>query len=489
MNKAEHYFEGDTLAASVFLNKYALENEETPKQMHIRMAEMFNFYEQMPDEAYQEFYSEEYYQLFNLYHTKNFDYFKYLERFKYIVPQGSIMSQLGNTEVIGSLSNCFVVESPYDSYAGIFHTDQHLAQLMKRRGGVGVDISTLRPEGTAVNNPAVTSTGAVSFMERFSNTTREVAQNGRRGALMLSIDVRHPDVEKFALIKRDELKVTGANISIQLRDDFMEAVENNTEYQLQWPVDSKNPEVTKTVNAKELYETIIESAWMRAEPGLMFKDRHLNYSPDSIYPKYKGICTNPCGEIWMGAYDACRLMALNLYSFVDNPFTDSAKINYDMLYHVAYVQQRMMDIIVTIELEKIRTIINKLYNDPEPIDVKMTEILLWEKILTIASSGRRTGSGFTGLGDMLAALNVPYDSDKAMKIVDRVMKTKFKAELNCSIDLAIENEPFDGWNKKREYEESLIKDTWYHFVRTEFPDEWKRMQHYGRRNVSFSTVN
>lgn len=524
------YFGGDAMAAEAWRGKYALKTEKTPKDMHSRLAKRFADAE------------AKYNGKTNLDNKRDklsafgsrlpeciteYDIKQYFEDFKYIVPQGSIMSMLGHPNKIGSVSNCFVVGQPYDSYGGIIHKDQELAQLMKRRGGVGIDISTLRPSTTRVSNAAGTSTGAVSFMERYSNTTREVAQNGRRGALMITIDCRHPDVLDFINIKKDRTKVTGANISVMLHNDFMEAVKKDEDYILRFPCDipildkelsfleynklvkifetTDGPVYYKRVKAKEVYNAIVDNAWENAEPGQMFVDNHWDYSPDTVYPKYKGITTNPCGEIFMGQYDACRLLAINLFSMVVNAFTSEADIDYSTLYDVAYIQQRLADDLIDLEIEHINAILAKLEKDPEPDEIKQPEINLWKNILNITKSSRRTGCGFTGLGDMLAALGLKYDSDEAMSVINKVMKTKMEAELDCTIDLAILRGTFEGWDPCNEFgnaskyyktsdEKGLIGidrnevNKFYLFLFKEFPEHSKRMYKYGRRNVSWSTV-
>ena len=515
------YFNGDDLAATVWNDKYKLgsegsENEEsTPSDMHLRESKEFA----RIDSIHQ---VNELKKTINDPNIELSDYglsrndlttkevYNLLNNFSKIIPQGSVMSQLGNDEQIGSLSNCFVIGQPEDSYGGILLKDQELVQLMKRRGGVGIDISTLRPSETPTSNAAKTSTGAVSFMERFSNSTREVAQNGRRGALMLSIDVRHPDVADFIKIKNDRTKVTGANISVSLRDDFMKVVKSDGDYVLRYPIDSNLPNQdfideleynvltkydfnfgdswVKKIKAKELYNLIIENAWDNAEPGQIFIDRHWDYSPDGVYPQYRGVTTNPCGEIFMQPYDACRLMALNFYSFVDKPFTKKASINYKELYEAAYEQQRLADNLVDLELEKIDKIINKIKKDPESDLAKEVELNLWKKIRNVAASGRRTGCGFTGLGDMIAAMGVDYDSEEGLKIIDLVMKTKMSGELDCTIDLAALRGPFEGYNHDLEYVNGVGTNSFFKMLKKEFKQQFKRMLKYGRRNVSFSTV-
>lgn len=521
MSKLEEYFKGDSLAASVWKSKYAIEGEETPDDMHMRMAvelaRVEDKYELIADRDLSEYGAE--FQKRKLTTERVYDYFK---DFKYIVPQGSIMSMLGNKYKIGSLSNCFVIGQPYDSYGGIMQKDQELVQLMKRRGGVGIDISTLRPNSTKVSNAAGSSTGAVSFMHRYSNSTREVAQNGRRGALMITIDCRHPDLLDFINVKKDLTNVTGANISIRLRDDFMQAVKDNGDYILRFPcegqdinelfetnrlenliVNCKYNELhtvskdfhIKKIKAREYFDKLVENNWLSAEPGSMFVDRHWNYSPDGVYPQYRGITTNPCGEIFMQMYDACRLLALNLFSIVRNPFTKDASIDYDKLYEIAYVQQRLADNIVDLEIEHIDRILNKINEDNEPEEIKRVERELWTNIRRVAASGRRTGCGFTGLGDMLAGLGIKYDSKEAKSVIEEVCKTKFKAELDCTIDLGILRGTFDGWDSNLEYPITYQRDidkvggnSFYEMLHKEFPEQVLRMTQFGRRNISWNTV-
>jgi ribonucleoside-diphosphate reductase alpha chain len=517
------YFSGDGLAATVWVDKYKNgeegqpNDEATPDNMHLRMAKEFARVDGNYQVAEVKKAIDGPLDL-SLYGSNRKDLtvggiYGMFKDFKQIIPQGSIMSQLGNNDQIGSLSNCFVIGQPEDSYGGIMLKDQELVQLMKRRGGVGIDISTLRPAETPTSNAAKTSTGAVSFMERFSNSTREVAQNGRRGALMLSIDVRHPDVSDFVSIKNDRTKVTGANVSVSLRDDFMEAVKADEDYILRYPIDvdvqpqspveeynvlekrcewdsegNKIDVWLKKVKAKEVYANIIKNAWENAEPGQIFIDRHWNYSPDGVYEQYRGITTNPCGEIFMQAYDACRLMALNFYSFVENKFTNSAYIDYDKLYEISYEQQRLADNLVDLELEKITTIINKIKNDPEAEETKRVELELWQKIYKVAATGRRTGCGFTGLGDMIAAMGVNYDSEEGMDIIDKVMKTKMRGELDCTVDLAMLRGAFDGYDHDLEYVDGVGTNEFYNFIKKTYKAIYKRMIKYGRRNISFSTV-
>ncbi len=485
------YFGGDELAASTWVNKYALRDrngnvlEKTPDDMHRRMAHEFARKEKEYAEitamngtfSYlsdygqkREFLSEE----------KIFELFK---DFKYVIPQGSVMFGLGNKHIIASLSNCVVLPEIYDSYGGVMYTDQQLTQLFKRRCGVGIDISTLRPAGCVVNNAAGTTTGAVSFMERFSNTTREVAQNGRRGALMITIDIAHPDVEQFVTIKQDLSKVTGANISVRLSDEFMEAVVEDKEYTHRFPIESENPEITKTVRARELWSTIIKCAHQSAEPGLIFWDRQHKYSTSSVYPGFKNVSTNPCSEIAMQGGDSCRLIAMNLYHFVDKPFTKEASFDYKKFYEVTYESQRLMDDLVDLELEAIEKILTKIQSDKEPYDIKQIELNTWKLLYEAGKKGRRTGLGFTALGDTMAALNMQFDSTQAMEEVEKIMRTKCEAEFSSSIDMSIERGSFEGFNEKIENTSEFVQ-----MLQKELPEVYTRMMKYGRRNISISTV-
>lgn len=505
---AKEYFINDELAADVWKSKYAIEGEKTPYDMHMRMAKELARIEK----GFKGSHIKDLQSLSEMGKKSRKvldveDIMMYLDKFRYIVPQGSIMTMLGNKYKIGSLSNCFVIPSPIDSYGGIMKTDQHLVQLMKRRGGVGTNINTLRPSNTPVSNAAGTSTGAVSFMHRYSNSTREVAQNGRRGALMLLMSCLHPDIFKFVNIKKDRTAVTGANISVMLTDEFMEAVKQNSDFFCTFPIDSKfedfdiNMECNvlnrvgegyvMRIMARELFDMIVENAWDNAEPGVAFIDRVTEYCPEGVYEQFRPIASNPCGEQWMQAFDACRLLALNYFSIVKNPFTNEAEIDWDKLYEIAYIQQRLADDIVELELEYIMRIINKIESDPEPDDVKREELNLWENIYTTTKASRRTGCGFTALGDMLAALGLKYDSDKAIKITEEVMKCKMRAELDCTIDLAILRGTFEGWNKEKEFtEDSGLhgNNEFYQMLVGEFLEQSIRMNKYGRRNVSWSTV-
>lgn len=510
------YFNGDDLAASVWLSKYAAEGETHPDQMHLRMAKEFARIEKKyirqedkvdtPVDKLSKYGSHR----MNANEESIYNFFK---DFKYIVPQGSIMATLG-TAKITSLSNCVVVHSPKDSYNSIMWADTQLTALYRRRCGVGLDISNIRPVNAAVNNAAKNSTGSTSFMDRFSNTTREVASEGRRGALMLSIDVDHPDTPIFAKIKTNLTKVTGANISIRLNDEFIRAAENDEDYILRFPCNTKIASISKNceydklysqtcptrgntwyykkVKAKDLWKKIIASAHLMAEPGLLFWDRILNYSPDGVYDQFKPICTNPCGEIPM-SFDSCRLMITNLFSFVNNPFTDKAEFDFNKFYEVNYEAMRLMDDLIDLEIEHIDRILAKIDSDPETVEEKLIERTTWEKLRSIGKEGRRTGLGVTALGDTLAALGLKYDSDEGIAMTDKIFSMKMESELDCSIDLAILRGAFIGWDVNKEYGGLYPKlgkngsNKFYIFLQDNFPHQYKRMIKYGRRNVSWST--
>lgn len=482
------YFNGDDLAATTWMNKYAMKNkngefiEKTPDDMHKRMAKEFARIENKYNRNLNgESKSLSKYGLerVKLTEEKIYEYFK---NFKYIIPQGSVMSCLGNPYILGSLSNCIVLPKIYDSYGGICYTDQQLTHLFKRRCGAGIDISELRPKDTSVSNAAKTTNGATSFMERFSNTTREVAQNGRRGALMITISINHPDVEDFITIKEDLKKVTGANISIRLTDEFMLAVEDDKDFILKFPVDSDTPKITKTIKARKLWDTIIKCAWTSAEPGLMFWDNHINHSTSSQYIDYQDITSNPCSEIIMGN-DSCRLVALNMFNCVKNPFTKDAEFDYKKWYEISYEGQRLMDNLVDLELEAVKKILDKIEEDPEPGNIKQIEIDTWKQLYDSGKKGRRTGLGFTALADTLASLNLKYDSKKSLEIIEKIMKTKCEGEFNSSIDMSVERGSFYGWDKDIEEKSGFNK-----MLKKELPDIYDRMLKYGRRNVSISTV-
>lgn len=471
------YFNGDEFAAKVFVDKYALQNlsgeylELTPTDMHHRLAKEFARIES----KYPNPLSEK-------------DIFNLLDHYKYIVPQGSPMFGIGNDFYTQSLGNCFVVNSPYDSYGGILHTDQELTQLMKRRCGVGTDISNIRPKGLATNNAAKTTDGIGIFMERFSNTTREVAQSGRRGALMLSISVNHPEIETFINIKKDLKKVTGANISIRLSDEFMNAVKNNKDYILRWPVEATISEakVTKKVKAKDIWDQIIDCAWTSAEPGVLFWDRIIDNSPADIYsklyPNFRTQSTNPCGELPLGL-DSCRLLLTNLLSFVKHPFTDKAEFDFNYFAEVVKISQRLMDDLIDLEIEKISKILTKIKSDPEPEYIKQVEIRMWEQFLESCQQGRRTGTGITALGDCLAALNIKYGSEESILMTEEIYKTLAINAYKSSCIMAKERGAFPIFNKDLELNHPYL--TLLLNADSELNSLYNE---YGRRNVSLLTT-
>jgi ribonucleoside-diphosphate reductase alpha chain len=488
LEQSLEYFNNDELAATTWINKYCLKDkhgnylEKSPDEMHLRMAKEFGRVEDKyaSTETVSEHLSDYGKNRKPLDETKIYQLFK---DFKYVIPQGSVMFGLGNDQVIASLSNCIVVPSVLDSYGGVCHTDEQLAQLFKRRCGVGVDLSELRPKDALVSNAAGSTTGAVSFMNRFSNTTREVAQNGRRGALMLTMDVKHPDIEDFITIKQDLTKITGANISIRLSDEFMQAVFNDTKFTLQWPIESKDPEYTKEIDAKDLWDKIITCAHNTAEPGLIFWDRQHHYSTSSVYPEFKNSSTNPCSEIAMQGGDSCRLIAVNLFGFVEAPFTKNAKFNFKKFYEVVYETQRLMDDLVDLELEAVERILAKINADPEPEAIKRTEKDLWNLLAETGKKGRRTGLGFTALADAIAALGIKFDTDDALAVVNDIMKTKMTAEFDSSIDMAITRGQFEVFNRNIEDTSEFVQ-----MMAKEFPEMYERMMEHGRRNISISTV-
>ncbi|MDR2011366.1 MAG: adenosylcobalamin-dependent ribonucleoside-diphosphate reductase [Bacteroidales bacterium] len=473
---SQEYFKGDQLAARVWINKYALKDSDgnlyelTPDDMHKRLAkEIFRIeqkYENpMPEEL-----------IYNL-----------LKNFKYIVPQGGPMSGIGNNMQIVSLSNCFVIghDRTTDSYGGILKIDQEQVQLMKRRGGVGHDLSHLRPKGSPVKNSALTSTGIVPFMERYSNTTREVAQDGRRGALMLSVSIKHPDSEDFINAKLTEGKITGANVSVKITDDFMEALINGEKFIQQYPIDDKSPKYIKEVDPQKIWRKIIHNAWKSAEPGILFWDTIIKESVADCYADlgYKTVSTNPCGEIPLCPYDSCRLLAINLYSYVDNPFTKEAKFNFEKFKkHVQYAQ-RMMDDIIDLELEKIDSILTKINSDPEDVEIKRVERKLWENIKKKAEEGRRTGVGITAEGDMLAALGLRYGSDDAIDFAVEVQKTLAIEAYRSSVEMAKERGFFSIYDAQREKNNPFINR-----IKESDPQLVEDMERWGRRNISLLTI-
>ena len=470
------YFKGDDLAARVWVNKYALKDsfghlfELTPDDMHRRLASEIARIEKNYDNPM----TEE-------------EIFSLLKDFKYIVPQGGPMTGIGNDFQIASLSNCFVIgnEGNSDSYGGILKVDQEQVQLMKRRGGVGHDLSHIRPKGSPVKNSALTSTGIVPFMERYSNSTREVAQDGRRGALMLSVSIKHPDAESFIDAKLEQGKVTGANVSVKIHDDFMRTVEAGEKYMTQYPIDAKNPKYTKEIDADNLWKKIVHNAWKSAEPGILFWDTIIKESIPDCYADlgYKTVSTNPCGEIPLCPYDSCRLIAVNLYAYVENPFTPKAKFNFELFKQHVGVAQRMMDDIIDLELEKIDGILHKIDEDPENEDIKHIERSMWLKIQTKAKEGRRTGVGITAEGDMLAALGLRYGSDDATDFSEEIHKTVALEAYRSSVKMAKERGPFNIYNADREKNNPMIKR-----LRDQDETLYQDMVKYGRRNIALLTI-
>lgn len=471
---ATEYFDLNEMAANVYLGKYALKHpatsdilEPTPDLMHRRLAKEFARIEQ----KYPNPLSED-------------QIYSFLDKFKYIIPQGSPMAGIGNPFQIMSISNCFVIESPFDSYGGILKTDQEEAQIMKRRGGVGFDISTIRPRGLPTANAAATTDGIGVFMERFSNTCREVAQGGRRGALMLTISVHHPEIRTFIHIKEDLKKVTGANISIRLSDEFMNAVRQQEKVQLRFPVDNtENPTISEYVDAGELWTEIIEAAHKSAEPGLLFWDTIMKYCPANRYPNYRTTSTNPCGEITLSPYDSCRLLLVNTLSFVDRPFEQNPHFNWTKFGEVVRVAQRLMDDIVDLEIECIDKIVQKLRDDPEPESVKRIELDLWGNIRHACINGRRTGLGVTAIGDMCAALGMRYGSEDSLRFVEHVYMELCLNSYTASIDLAEERGAFPEFNHKLEKDHPFLQRIWH-----ADKELFARYKKHGRRNIANLTT-
>ena len=470
------YFKGDVLAATVFVNKYALKDsegtiyEKTPDDMHRRIAaEIARVEAKYPNPMQEE-------EIFNL-----------IKDFTYIIPQGSPMTGIGNPYQIASLSNCFVIgnKGESDSYGGIMKIDQEQVQLMKRRGGVGHDLSHIRPKGSGVKNSALTSTGLVPFMERYSNSTREVAQDGRRGALMLSVSINHPDAESFIDAKLEQGKITGANVSVRIDDSFMEAVRDNKKYVQKYPVFSAEPKFTKELNAADLWKKIVHNAWKSAEPGILFWDTIIKESLPDCYADlgYKTLSTNPCGEIPLCAYDSCRLLAVNLFSYVKHPFTKKAAFDFELFKQHIAVAQRMMDDIIDLELEKIDTILQKIQEDPEEETIKKIEHDLWIEIRKKAEEGRRTGVGITAEGDMLAALGIRYGSKEGNEFSVEIHKTLALAAYRSSVEMAKERGAFDIYDAKREADNPFMLR-----MKKADPALYNDMQEYGRRNIALLTI-
>ncbi len=474
--KTLEYFNGDELAARVWANKYALKDcyenlyECTPDDMHRRLAKEINRIEK----KYKNPLNEE--EIFNV-----------LKGFKYIVPQGGPMTGIGNDRQVASLSNCFVIgsEDNADSYGSIMKIDQEQVQLMKRRGGVGHDLSSIRPHGTPVKNSALTSTGVVPFMERYSNSTREVAQDGRRGALMLSISVKHPDTDSFIDAKMEKGKVTGANVSVKIDDEFMNAVLNNKKYTQQFPVNDNNTNIKKEIDPRELWNKIIHNAWKSAEPGILFWDTVIRESVADCYANlgYRTVSTNPCGEIPLCPYDSCRLLAINLYSYVDKPFTPEAKFDFNLFKKHVKLAQRIMDDIIDIELEKINAILDKINADPEQAEIKRVERKLWENIKLKAEEGRRTGIGITAEGDMLAAMNLQYGSENAIDFSEEVHKTLALEAYRSSVGLAKERGAFAIYDAHLERDNPFINR-----IKDADPGLYEDMKVNGRRNIALLTI-
>ena len=475
-NATRDYFKGDELAAKVWATKYALKDsfgniyEKTPDDMHRRLAsEIARIEEKYPNPLSKE------------------ELFELLRDFKYIVPQGSPMTGIGNEYQVASLSNCFVIgfDGDSDSYGAIIKIDEEQVQLMKRRGGVGHDLSHIRPKGSPVKNSALTSTGLVPFMERYSNSTREVAQDGRRGALMLSVAIKHPDAESFIDAKMESGKVTGANVSVKIDDEFMNAAINNIPYTQQYPLYGNNPWVKKDIDAAALWKKIVHNAWQSAEPGVLFWDTILKESVPDCYADlgYRTVSTNPCGEIPLCPYDSCRLLAINMYSYVNKPFTPEAWFDFDLFSKHVQLAQRIMDDIIDLEMEKIDRIIAKIESDPEDIDIKNTEFQLWEKIKTKTSQGRRTGVGTTAEGDMLAAMGLTYGTDEAIEFSEKVHKAVALAAYRSSVTMARERGAFSVYDAKREENNPYIKR-----IREADPALYEDMTKYGRRNIACLTI-
>ncbi len=475
-NASCDYFKGDELAARVWVNKYALKDsygniyEKTPDDMHHRLASELARIESKYTNPLSET-----------------DIFNLMKDFKYIVPQGSPMAGIGNNYQVGSLSNCFVIglDGAPDSYGGIIKIDEEQVQLMKRRGGVGHDLSHVRPKGSPVKNSALTSTGLVPFMERYSNSTREVAQDGRRGALMLSVSIKHPDSEAFIDAKMTEGKVTGANVSVRVDDDFMRAAETDAEYEQKFPVDSEHPYVSKKINANALWRKIVHNAWKSAEPGVLFWDTITRESIPDCYADlgFKTISTNPCGEIPLCPYDSCRLIAVNLYSYVKNPFTAEAEFDFGLFRQHIRCAQRLMDDIIDLEMEKIDKIIAKIEADPETEEVKATELNLWKKIRNKTLAGRRTGLGTTAEGDMLAALGFRYGTPEATAFSVSVHKALALAAYRSSVEMAKERGAFSLYDAKREEANPYINR-----LKDADPSLYDEMIKYGRRNIACLTI-
>lgn len=476
LSQSREYFKGDELAANVWINKYAMKDsfgnlyETSPEQMHHRIAdEFYRIESNYPNPLTKE------------------EIFYLLKEFKYIIPQGGPMAGIGNDYQVASLSNCFVIgnRNTADSYGGILKIDEEQVQLMKRRGGVGHDLSHIRPAGSPVLNSALTSTGVVPFMERYSNSTREVAQDGRRGALMLSISIKHPDSESFIDAKMEKGKITGANVSVRIDDEFMDCALNNKKYIQKYPIDSDTPKYTKEIDAPALWKKIIHNAWKSAEPGILFWDTITRESIPDCYADlgYRTTSTNPCGEIPLCPYDSCRLIAINLYSYVNNPFTPEATFDFDLFKDHVAKAMRLMDDLIDLEMEKIEAILHKIDSDPEDYDVKRTEMELWNKIKEKSLGGRRTGLGITAEGDMLAALGLTYGSDEAIEFAVKVQKCLAIEAYRSSVNMARERGAFPIYDSSREMNNPMINR-----IKGEDKQLYLDMLKYGRRNISMLTI-
>ena len=475
-NASLQYFAGDELAARVWVNKYAMKDsfgniyESSPEDMHWRIAREIARIEK----KYANPMTEQ--EVFNL-----------LDHFRYIVPAGSPMTGIGNSHQVASLSNCFVigVEGDGDSYGAIMRLDEEQVQLMKRRGGVGHDLSQIRPKGSPVNNSALTSTGLVPFMERYSNSTREVAQDGRRGALMLSVSIKHPESEAFIDAKMTEGKVTGANVSVKIDDEFMQAVVDDKPYTQKFPIDSDKPLMSQEISAKQLWKKIVHNAWKSAEPGVLFWDTILRESIPDCYADlgFRTVSTNPCGEIPLCPYDSCRLLSVNLYSYVENPFTPEASFNFNLFREHVAKAQRMMDDIIDLELEKIDLIMDKIKHDPQCDDIKHAEYHLWEKIKDKSSKGRRTGVGITAEGDMIAAMGLRYGTQQATDFSVEVHRTLALSAYRSSVTMAQERGAFSIFDAQREKNNPFL-------LRIKEADEqlYNDIMTYGRRNIACLTI-
>ena len=529
------YFNGDKLAAKVWQDKYAQEGDKTPDDMHRRMAKEFfkieEEYQKEEDQLILFSTKEELVGKLSTYGSNRKAFteesiYELFKDFKHIIPQGRVMAGLGDFSSYKSLSNCLRLPPPRDSYSSIMYVDTMLVSSAKRGCGYGLGLSNLRPKGIPVKNASRTSTGPVSFMPRYSNSTKEVAQDARRGACLEDLDIRHPDAREFANSKLDKEAITGANISLKSHDDFMKAVENDEDYIQFWPCDVNYREECslfedrkyikqleydvletasyfdgfeektlyfKKIKAKELFDNIVHNAWKNAEPGLFNWDRVIDYDPASVYKKYEIDGTNACGEQPMAAYDTCRLILLNLFGYIINPFTPNARLDEEKLYQHAYEQMRLGDDLVDLEIFYIDRIINKIESDSLPEEQKVIELTLWENVKDMAQSGRRVGCGITALADALAGLNLTYGSEESLEMTDKIMSIKMRAELDCSIDLAILRGTFEGWDGTLEFDDFtngafLGKNAFYDFIAQTFPEKSHRMMEFGRRNVNWSTI-